>query len=213
MRLVFLGAPGVGKGTQAERLCADRKLPHISTGDMLREAKRKGTPVGLEAKQYMDSGQLVPDATILKIIAERLKDKDVKEGFVFDGFPRTVAQATALDASLKERGWPLDTVVYFEAPEDVIVERISGRRVCEKCATIFHVKFSPPNSPHTCDQCGGPLVQRPDDAEAAVRERLKVYERSTTPLIGYYANRGLLVRVEADGDPDAVYERLAEELE
>jgi adenylate kinase len=211
MRLVFLGAPGVGKGTQSERLCADRKLPHVSTGDMLREAKKKGTPVGLEAKKYMDGGQLVPDEVVLKIVAERLAD--LKSGFVFDGFPRTVAQAKAFDASLKDLRWSLDAVVYFEAPEDVLVERLSGRRVCEKCAHIFHVKFSPPNSPNTCDHCGGPLVQRVDDAEASVRERLKVYERSTTPLIGYYANRGLLVRIEAQGDPDAVYERLTEELE
>ena len=213
MRLVFLGAPGVGKGTQAERLSAGQGLPHISTGDMLREAVRTKTPVGLEARTHMDQGKLVPDDVILKLIDERMKEADVQKGFILDGFPRTAAQAEALEETLKRRNWTLDHVVYFEAPDDVIVERISGRRVCEKCGQTFHVRFSPPNSPNTCDHCGGPLVQRPDDMEASVRERLSVYESETTPLIGFYANRGLLVRVPADGDPDKVHADLLDEIQ
>lgn len=213
MRLVFLGAPGVGKGTQAERLCADHRLPHISTGDMLREARRHRTPVGLEAEGFMNAGKLVPDDVVLKLVDDRMTAGDVAGGFVFDGFPRTVGQAEALEQSLKGRQWALDHVVYFEAPEETIVRRISGRRVCEKCASTFHVEYSPPQHPNTCDHCGGPLAQRPDDAEDSVRERLRVYESTTTPLIGFYANRGLLRRLAAGGDPEQVYEELLAELE
>ncbi|OGG45951.1 MAG: adenylate kinase [Candidatus Handelsmanbacteria bacterium RIFCSPLOWO2_12_FULL_64_10] len=213
MKSVFLGPPGVGKGTQAERLCADRGLPHISTGDILREARRNKTPVGIEAESYMNAGRLVPDGVILKLVSDRLSKGDVAGGFVFDGFPRTVAQAEALEQTLKERRWALDHVIYFEATEEVIVRRISGRRVCEKCASTFHVEYSPPQHPNTCDHCGGPLAQRPDDAEASVRERLRVYESTTTPLIGFYANRGVLRRVSADGDPDQVFEEMLAELE
>lgn len=213
MRLVLLGAPGVGKGTQAERLCDDRKVPHVATGDMLREARKQKTPLGKEAQAFMDGGKLVPDELILRLVDERLCKPDVARGFVFDGFPRTVAQAGALAKLLKAREWELNAVIYLEASVETIVRRLSGRRVCEKCGHSCHMEFSPPQIAGTCDACGGPLVQRSDDTEASVRERLKIYESSTTPLVGWYANRGLLRRVKADGEPDAIYDDLVDELD
>ena len=204
MRWIFLGPPGVGKGTQARRVCHERKVPQIATGDMLREHRARKTPLGLKASAFMDSGGLVPDALLIEMVADRLRVPDAAAGFVFDGFPRTLPQADALATLLGERGWALTRVVYFDAAESTLVERISGRRTCPNCQAMYHVKFSPPKFAGKCDACIVDLVQRPDDREEAVRTRLQVYARDTAPLVGHYDKQGLLRRIDASGDPGAV---------
>ena len=193
---MFLGPPGVGKGTQAKGAAEAQGVPHISSGDMLREAIRNGTPTGLKAKEYVNSGKLVPDGVMVDLIAERISQPDCRPGFLLDGFPRTLPQAEALDAMLKAKGrGPVEVVVCFQADEATIVERLSGRRLCRSCGANYHVKFMPPKNGKMCDKCGGELYQRADDQPATVKERLRVYEQQTAALIEYYRRRGALREV------------------
>ena len=204
MRVAFLGPPGAGKGTQARELAREWGVPHVATGDMLREAASAGTPLGREAKAYMDTGALVPDGVIIRMIAERLRRPDALKGFLLDGFPRTIAQAEGLERLLEDLGQPLERVVYFEVSEPELLRRLTGRRVCRACQTAYHVVSAPSKSPGVCDRCGGELYQREDDSEATVRNRLEVYARQTTPLLAYYRQRGLLATVSGEGPIEAV---------
>jgi len=203
-RVIFLGAPGAGKGTQARRLAADSGVPQVATGDMLREAVAEGTQLGREAKRYMDSGALVPDEVVIGLVDERLARRDAGSGYVLDGFPRTVAQAEALDSLLRRRGQDLDRVIFFDVSRGELLRRLTGRRVCRRCGAAFHLVSAPPRTAGRCDQCGGELYQREDDAEATVARRLDVYQTQTAPLLDYYRQRGLLVRVAGEGPVDAV---------
>jgi len=202
--LLFFGPPGVGKGTQAQRLSAVFRIPHIGTGDMLRAAIASNTPLGKRAKEFIDKGQLVPDELILDAIGARIAEADTARGFLLDGFPRTVAQAEALDALLGRLGQDLDRVVFFDVSRDELLRRLTGRRVCRQCGTAFHLVSAPPKAAGRCDQCGGELYQREDDAEATVGRRLDVYQTQTAPLLDYYRKRGLLVRVVGEGPVDRV---------
>ncbi|TAJ07757.1 MAG: adenylate kinase [Nitrospirae bacterium] len=208
MRLVFLGAPGVGKGTQAERIAARFRLPKISTGDILREAVRNQTPLGLEAKACMDQGKLVPDSVVVGIVKAKLAEPGCAGGFLLDGFPRTVGQAEELAAILGASGKSLDRVLNVVVPRTDVVRRLSGRRSCPKCQAVFHVDFAPPKIEGVCDQCKSTLVQRSDDRKEAVETRLNVYEEQTAPLIAYYRQRGLLSDLDGTGPIDEVQGRL-----
>jgi len=199
VRVAFLGPPGAGKGTQARELAREWGVPHVATGDMLRDAATAGTPLGREAKAYMDTGALVPDDVIIRMIAERLRRPDARKGFLLDGFPRTIAQAEGLERLLEDLGQPLERVVYFEVSEPELLRRLTGRRVCRACQTAFHMVSAPPKSPGVCDRCGGELYQRQDDSEATVRHRLGVYARQTAPLLDWYRGRGMLVSVPGEG--------------
>ena len=192
MKLILLGAPGAGKGTQAERLCKELNIPTISTGNILRAAIKNGTPTGMKAKSFMDAGQLVPDEVIIGIITERLAEADCANGYILDGVPRTIAQAEAMEKA----GITFDAVVSIEISDETIMERMSGRRVCESCGASYHVVAVPPRQEGVCDNCGGALVQRKDDAPETVKARLEVYHRETEPLKDFYARRGLLKSVE-----------------
>ena len=192
MKLILLGAPGAGKGTQAEVICEHLQIPAISTGNMIREALKNGTVMGLKAKSYMESGALVPDDVVIRIIKERLAKEDCQKGFILDGFPRTVPQAEALDAM----GVEIDKVIDIEVADEKIEQRLSGRRVCEKCGASYHVDFKPSKVSGVCDKCGGATVVRKDDEPATVRDRLKTYHAQTEPLKEYYAKTGKLVIVE-----------------
>jgi adenylate kinase len=209
MRLVLLGAPGSGKGTQAQRLEARRGVPQVSTGDLLREAVAAGTELGRAAKAVMDAGQLVDDRTMLGIIRERLARPDAKRGFILDGFPRTIVQADGLARLLDEIGQPVDGVVLFDIDPLVLERRLAGRRTCRRCGRVFHVESNPPRPGELCTD-GRPhdLFQRPDDGEETVRKRLAVYRERTQPLIDYYDSKGLLRRIDADGSLDDVAARL-----
>jgi adenylate kinase len=213
MRVVLLGPPGAGKGTQARRLATRWSVPQIATGDMLREAVAHGTQLGLEARRYMDAGELVPDTVIIGLVRDRLSQPDGRKGFVLDGFPRTPAQAEALDRLLEAEGTPLDRVVLFQVPEDELVTRLSGRRVCRNCGRNYHITLSPPRVAGRCDACGGELYQRTDDEEATVRRRLGVYHRDTRPLVDYYRRRGLLTTIPGTGTMDAVHADLVRTTE
>lgn len=212
MRLVFLGPPGVGKGTQAQRLSAQRRIPKISTGDILREAVQKKTPLGLQAKSFMDGGGLVPDEVVIGIIRERLKESDCKVGFILDGFPRTVPQARALTAMLQQNHSGIDRVLNFELSDDELIRRLSGRRSCPNCQAVHHVEFNPPRKPDQCDACGGTLIQRSDDRPETIRKRLDVYQIQTLPLIDFYKDQGILSRIDGSGNPEAVYRRVTDAI-
>ena len=211
VRLLVLGKQGAGKGTQAVRIADHYGAPHISTGDMFREAASSGTPFGVKAKAFMTRGELVPDEVVIGLVAERLAQGDVVDhGFILDGFPRTKVQAEALQQLLGPKG--LDAAVDIDVPTEVVVERISGRRVCSTCGATYSVN-APPAVDWTCDKDGGDVVQREDDTPEAVRRRLDLYERNTRPLLDYYEGLGLLATVDGDGDPDAVFGRILDAVE
>ncbi len=212
MRIILLGAPGSGKGTQAQKLVAQFNIPQISTGDLLREAVAKGTELGKRAKVAMDAGELVSDDIVLGMIRERLGRPDAAAGFILDGFPRNIAQAQALDALLEELGAPLDAAVLMDVDFDVLLKRLTGRRTCSACGKVFNVYFFPPKEEGVCDACGGALVQRADDNEETISQRLRVYEAQTSPLVDFYEGRDKLKVVPAEGEIDAVYERLVSTL-
>ena len=211
MRLVFLGPPGAGKGTQAKQLSKRHGLVHVATGDIFRWNVQHGTELGRIAQSYMNRGDLVPDDVVVRMIVETLED--VEDGFILDGFPRTVPQATALEENLEKLERPLGAALYFHIEEEIAVKRISGRRTCSNCGTPYNVEFDPPRVEGVCDVCGGELVQRGDDPEETVRRRFEVYEESTKPLLEFYSERGLLREIDADGDEEQVSQRLAEVLD
>jgi adenylate kinase len=212
MRLVLLGPPGAGKGTQARMLEGSLRAPQIASGDLLRAAVRNGTETGLKAKRYMDRGELVPDELVLAMIGERLEQPDAREGFILDGFPRSVAQAETLAQMLKQRANALDKVVAITAPDAEIIKRISGRRTCRKCGAMYHVIYDPPRNMDVCNNCSGELYQRDDDAEDTVRTRLEVYNESTRPLLDHYRKQGLLAEVDGIGSPAAIEKRIRDAL-
>jgi adenylate kinase len=212
MRIVLVGPPGGGKGTQALLLRKELGVPHVSTGDILREAVQKGTPLGRRVRSCVESGALVPDDLMGELIAERLSRQDTARGFVLDGFPRTRAQVAILDEVLAKIGARVDRVLALGAPTAEIVRRLSGRRTCPKCGSVFHIDSRPPASPGVCDACGSALGQRPDDEEEVIRERLRVFEAETLPVVTAYRERGLLREVDASGDADAVAAGLRAEL-
>jgi len=212
MRVVFLGAPGVGKGTQADRIAAEYQVAKISTGDLLREAVRNQAALGIVAKSYMDQGKLVPDAVVIGLVREKLADPNCANGFVLDGFPRTVAQAEELGTVLTFKEIALDRVLNLQVSREDIVRRLSGRRSCPKCQATFHVDFARPKVDEICDRCGEPLVQRSDDRRDAIEMRLKVYDEQTAPLVRYYDERRLLSEVDASGAADVVFQHLLQEL-
>jgi len=209
-RLVFLGPPGVGKGTQAQKLSERYGLLQISTGDILREAAQQATPLGIRARSYLQSGKLVPDDIVIGIIEERLKKtgSHLNAGYILDGFPRTVPQAEALDKMLKNEGVGLDKVLSFSLDEAELIRRLSGRRSCPSCHTIYHTEFKPPKKAEVCDRCQVALSMREDDKPETVRERLKVYHRETAPLLDYYRKKGLLIEVNAEGSVEEVMKRV-----
>lgn len=196
MRLILLGAPGAGKGTQAVNLSQELQIPHISTGDIFRANIREGTELGLKAKSYIDAGNLVPDELTVTIVKDRIQKDDCKNGFMLDGFPRTIPQAESLEAALLSLDTKLDAVINLDVPDDVIVRRMAGRRVCKSCSRSFHVVTIPPKQEGICDSCGGQLIIRDDDKEETVLERLKTYNEKTAPLIGFYEARGLLLHFD-----------------
>jgi adenylate kinase len=204
--LVLLGPPGAGKGTQASRIVAEYGIPHISTGDILRGAVKNQTTMGLEAKKYMDAGDLVPDSVVIGIVKDRLLEPDSAKGFLMDGFPRTIPQAEALDSALDELNRAITKVVVILVDEEDLVARLTGRRICRSCQTPFHILFNRPRVEDVCDKCGGELYQRDDDTEATVRNRLEVYRNQTEPLIDYYDRAGVVARIDGGKAPDKVYE-------
>jgi adenylate kinase len=208
LNLILLGPPGAGKGTQAALLTEDFGLPHIATGDILRAAREAQTELGRLAKKYMDAGELVPDSVVISVILERLGEDDARDGFLLDGFPRTIDQADALGSELDENERRLTAVLLIDAPDELVVKRISGRRICRKDGHVYHVDFDPPKHPDRCDIDGSELDQRGDDAEPTVRNRLTVYHEQTEPLIAYYEERGLLRRFDGTGLPAEVHDHI-----
>jgi len=198
MYIIVLGAPGAGKGTQADILSREMNLPHIASGDLFRQALEKRANVGLLAKSYMDKGELVPDEITIRMILERMDQPDCAPGCLFDGFPRTLQQAKALDEALRERGRTIDKAIYIEVPDEELVKRVSGRWLCRACQTPYHMTNSPPKTPGRCDRCGGELYQRSDDREETVKERLNVFLAQTVPILDYYEKQGKLVRVNGN---------------
>lgn len=206
MNIVLLGAPGAGKGTQADKLIEEFGIAHISTGDILRAAVKAGTPLGLEAKKYMDAGDLVPDSVVIGLVKDRLQEPDAQKGFILDGFPRTTVQAVALDGALSEMGREIDAAIAIDVDFEVIVKRLTSRRMCRSCGHIGNVADA------SCPKCGGEMYQRDDDNEATVRNRLDVYEKSTAPLIDYYKGKNLLKTIDGDRAPEDVYASVKEAL-
>lgn len=213
MNVLLMGPPGAGKGTQADLIKDRYPIPHISTGDMFREAVSTGTELGKEAKKYMDSGKLVPDEVTIGIVQERLAQDDCKEGFLLDGFPRTVKQAEALDQVLAKLGKKVEAAINITVPEDILYERMSGRISCRDCKTVYHLKFNPPAKAGICDKCGGELIQRSDDQGDTVKRRLEVYAEQTNPLIEYYEKQGVLNDIDGNRDSQAVFADIAKVME
>jgi adenylate kinase len=212
MDLILLGPPGSGKGTQAKKMVDRYHCPQISTGDMLRQALKEKTPLGLEAKQYMDQGKLVPDEVVVGIVRERLKAADCKGGFILDGFPRTVPQAEALGTTLKAMNRGIDHVISIEVANAELLKRLGGRRTCRNCGAMSHLVFDPPKKEGVCDTCGGELYQRADDQEKTIRERLKVYDAQTAPLIHYYKEKGLLRAIDGIGEVEEIFQRIVKAI-
>ena len=212
MRVVLVGPPGAGKGTQAQFLASAFAVPKISTGDIFRANVSDGTPLGLEAKKYMDAGDLVPDEVTIGMVRERLAEGDAQEGFLLDGFPRTVHQAEVLEKMLTELGLELDVVLELVVDDEEVVRRLSGRRVCRRCGHVWHLDFDPSTRPDVCDRCDGELFQRDDDSEETIRHRLVVFAEQTAPLIGFYGERGILHGVDATGPVEDVTERASNVL-
>ena len=208
MRFVFLGAPGVGKGTQAEMVSAKYGIQKISTGDLLRAAVAQHTPLGKEAKQFMDRGDLVPDNVVIGLVKAKVGTPECAKGFILDGFPRTVPQADTLGTLLAAKGLRLDRVMHFVIPREEVINRLSGRRSCSQCPAVYHVEFVPSKQEGICDECGGELVQRSDDRKETVESRLTVYEEQTFPLIDYYREKNVLAELNGSGSVDDVQERL-----
>ncbi|MCX8173945.1 MAG: adenylate kinase [Thermoplasmata archaeon] len=207
MNLIMLGAPGAGKGTQAQKLAAYLKVPQISTGDMLRQAVAEGTSLGIEARKYMDAGKLVPDEVVVGIVNERIRKEDCRNGFILDGFPRTLEQAKALDKIAR-----IDHVINIDVPEEILVERITGRRSCKKCGAVYHVKYNPPKHKDRCDVCGEALYQRDDDREETVRKRLETYRNQTKVLINYYSDQHKLVNIDGNREIEAIFKDILAKL-
>ncbi|VVB64876.1 Adenylate kinase [uncultured archaeon] len=212
MDIILLGPPGSGKGTQAKMIAEKYKVKHISTGDILRENVRNGTPLGVEAKKFMDSGKLVPDSLLIDIIKDRLAKPDVKAGWMLDGYPRTIPQAEALDKILPALGQKIDVVLNVDVPDAELIKRVTGRRMC-KCGTTYHVQFNPPKVAGKCDACGADLYQRQDDTEATVKERLQAYHAQTQPLIDFYNKRGIVANINGTGDIKAIFGNIAKALD
>lgn len=212
MYILLMGPPGAGKGTQAERLIETYGIPQISTGDMFRAAVKEQTPLGLEAKKYMDNGQLVPDAVTVGIVKERLAKDDCKKGFILDGFPRTTSQAVSLDAILQDLGIKLNGVVNIAVPDEELVRRTTGRQICRSCGATYHVTFKPSQKAGVCDKCGGALYQRDDDKMETVKKRLSVYAAQTKPLIDYYKNSNLYIEINGAREMDAVFNDIVASL-
>jgi len=212
MIVLLMGPPGAGKGTQADEIVQEFGIPHISTGDMFRSAAAEGTDLGLKAKAIMETGKLVPDDVTIGIVKERLMRDDCIPGCLFDGFPRTIAQAEALDSMLKEMGRRIDCVLSFEVPDDVLVERLTGRLVCRKCGETFHIRHQPPQVDGICDDCGGELYIRDDDKEETARNRLSVYHAQTAPLLDYYQNSGVIAAIDAHCSIEEVAEKIMKAL-
>ena len=213
MKIVMLGAPGAGKGTQAKQIAAKYGVPHISTGDIFRANLKEGTEIGLKAKVYMDQGQLVPDSLTLELIMDRFAKDDCKNGYVLDGFPRTIPQAEALTQALKDNNDRLDYAIDVDVPDENIINRMSGRRACAKCGGTFHIKYNPTKVEGICDLCGGELYIRNDDKPEIVNKRLVAYHEQTQPLIDYYKNEGILKTVDGTQDVDKVFEDIVAILE
>ncbi|MCX0409224.1 adenylate kinase [Clostridium perfringens] len=212
MKIVLLGPPGAGKGTQAKSISNRYSIPHISTGDIFRKNISENTPLGIEAKSYMDNGQLVPDEVTINMVKYRLQQDDCKNGYLLDGFPRTVHQAEALDNFLTEREESIDTALLIEVPKEFILERMTGRRVCPSCGASYHIKFNPPANDGKCDLCGSDVIQRKDDTEETVKERLDVYENQTQPLIDFYKNKKQLSVVDGTQAINEVFESICKIL-
>ena len=205
MKVIMLGAPGAGKGTQAVRVAEEYKIPHISTGDIFRANIKGGTELGKKAKGYMDAGQLVPDELVCDLVADRIQKDDCANGFVLDGFPRTIPQAKALDEALAKLGQSMDFAVNIDVPDEAIIQRMSGRRACLSCGATYHIVYKAPKVADVCDTCGNPLVIREDDKPETVKNRLDVYHAQTQPLIDYYTNAGILVTVDGTQNMDDVF--------
>ncbi len=212
MRAVLLGPPGAGKGTQAIKLVEKYNVPQISTGDIFRKNITEGTPLGKKAKSYMDAGQLVPDELVITLVEDRLQQDDCKNGYLLDGFPRTIYQAEQFDKFLESHGHKLDAVINFEVGHDTLIDRLTGRRICKQCGAGYHVRNIPPKVEGVCDRCGGELTQRKDDTPETAEKRIEVYKESTAPLIGYYTNTGALKNFNAEKDHDVVFEEIVKVL-
>jgi adenylate kinase len=212
MNLILLGPPGAGKGTQAQMIVERYHIPQISTGDILRAAVKEGTPLGKKAKAFMDQGQLVPDEVVIGIIDERLRASDCNSGFILDGFPRTTAQAEALQSILTKIGKSIHHVINIEVDSEELVRRLTGRRTCKNCGAMFHILFHPPKGEGVCDRCGGTLYQREDDKDETIRTRLKEHQKQTAPLIQYYQLKNILRSIQGVGGQDQIFERIVHQL-
>ena len=212
MKIIMLGAPGAGKGTQAKRIAQRYGIPHVSTGDIFRANIKNGTELGMKAKAYMDAGNLVPDEITIGMLLDRIHEADCEKGYVLDGFPRTIPQAESLTTALKERGEKMDYAIDVDVPDENIINRMSGRRACLACGATYHIAYNPPKKEGVCDQCGEPLVLRKDDKPETVKNRLEVYHQQTQPLIDYYKKEGILAQVDGTQNMDQVFEDIVKIL-